>query len=99
MTGTGDFRRLRLEGGGEALVRQQRWVDPPGEVSQILERFVRSPWSVAMSSRGLGRIALGELLGEAQLHRERHELLLDAVVDVALELAAFVVLGRHQPLT
>ena len=30
---------------------------------------------------------------------ERHELLLHTVVDVALELAAFLVLGRHQSLS
>ena len=51
-----------------------------------------------MSSRAFAGSRSVELLGEPELHRERHELLLHAVVDVALELAAFLILGRHQAL-
>ena len=56
------------------------------------------PWSDGHELARLRRVALGQLLGEPELHGQRHELLLHAVVDVALELAAFLVLGRHQPL-
>ena len=42
----------------------------------------------------LRRVAIDELLDQAQLYRERDELLLRAVVDVALEAASCLVLDR-----
>ena len=47
---------------------------------------------------GLRRVAIDELFREALAHLQRDELLLGAVVDVALELAALLVLGRDQAL-
>ncbi len=46
----------------------------------------------------LRRVALDDLFGEPELHRQRDELLLRAVVDVAFELPALVVLGGDEPL-
>ncbi len=40
---------------------------------------------------------LRQTLQQAELHRERHELLLGAIVEVALDLATLLVLGLDQP--
>src|SRR5580704_2351674 len=47
---------------------------------------------------GLRGVAIKEHLGEAQLHLERNEVLLSAVVKIAFEPAALEVLRLHQPL-
>ena len=50
-------------------------------------------WS-RISQRGLG-VALGQLAGQADVHGQRHQVLLGAVVEVALDLAPGRVGGGH----
>ncbi len=52
-----------------------------------------------MSSPGPGADLVGHVLGQGEVHLEGDEVLLGAVVEVALEAAALLVLGRHEPLT
>ena len=47
----------------------------------------------------LGAVTIDQRVGQPELHAERDELLLGAVVDVALELAALGVLGCDQALS
>ena len=63
----------------------------------------RSSWMASCTSAfssssmaiGVGRIVLHGVAGQADLHRQRDEVLLGAVVQVALELAALGVAGGH----
>ena len=85
--GDRDLPRLRLEGRGETLVREQRRIDPAGEISEVLERVVRLAFasaSIAAALRGV-RFATSRS-DETELHGQRDQLLLRTVVDVALEL-------------
>ena len=97
-TGTGDLARLRRERGRQALVGEQRRVDAAREVAQVLERLLRLRLDLGEHLRGLRGFPLGQRAREPSLHGERDELLLRAVVDVALQPAALLVLRRDQPL-
>ena len=98
MTGIGDLARLRLERLGQAPVGQQRRVDPAGQVAQVLQRVLR------VVEDAVERLALPLLVltdqpfGQPHLHRQRDELLLRPVVDVALQPSPLLVLRRDQPL-
>ena len=52
-----------------------------------------SPVSSSSIADGVGRVVLDRVAGEAELHGQRDEVLLGAVVQVALELAALGVAG------
>jgi hypothetical protein len=94
----GRLARLRLERRAETLVGQERGVDPAREVAQILERGVRLGAELRRElAIPLGVLARG-LFQESQLHRERNQLLLGAVVQVPFDLASLVVLRGHQAL-
>jgi hypothetical protein len=85
---------LRAERLDQPPVGQQGRVDPACEIAQVLERCLRLGLDLPEQLAGLRRVPIGERPGETRLHRQRHELLLGAVVDVALELLGPVVLGR-----
>ena len=55
-------------------------------------------WRFASIDLRLLGIAIDEPFGQAELHRERDELLLRAVVEVAFQLPSLLVLGVDQPL-
>ena len=80
---------------GQAGVHEQRRVDAVGQVAQLLDRVLhRVAERVEHLGGGLG--VVGEhVLGEAEVHRQRHEVLLGAVVEVALDLAPLGVAGGH----
>ena len=46
---------------------------------------------------GLGGVAIEEGVGELELDRESHELLLGPIVDVPLQATTFLVLRGHDP--
>ena len=73
-------------------------VDPAGQLHQGVDG-VDGGLHLAREDdvRAFGR-SLGQGLGEAQVHRERDQVLLGAVVDVALEQPALLVLQVDQPL-
>ena len=79
----------------EAAVAQQRRVDAVRELAQLGQR--RLHVAAQLLEHGLDRlrVALDELAGEADLHRERDEVLLRAVVQVALDPAPRLVGRGH----
>src|SRR5439155_6764446 len=88
--------RLRLERGCKPLVREQRWIDPPSEVAQVIERILDG------SSEAIRHLldtigVLGDTLEQPDLDGQRHELLLRSVVEVPLDLASFLILRPHEP--
>src|SRR3954452_22894367 len=85
-------------GGREPLVREERRIDPASEVAEILEGLRRLGLELRQHGIGLLRFASDERLREPELDRERDELLLRAVVDVALEAPALRVLRGDEPL-
>ena len=89
---------LCLQRRDQPLVREERRIDAAREVAQILDRLPRRGLEVREHRLRLLGIAVDEPFGQAELHRERDELLLRAVVEVALELAPLLVLGVDQPL-
>ena len=96
--GHGRLASLRDERGFQALVGKQRRVDAAREIAQVLEGRLRFRFDLFEHRRGFRRVALGERAGEPGLHGERHELLLGAVVDVALEPASLAVLCGDEAL-
>ena len=90
--------RLRLERRDESLVRQERRIDAPGEVAEILQRGVGLALELADQLARLLRVPFDQAVGELELDGERHQLLLRAVVDVALQPPALGILRGDQPL-
>ena len=79
------------------MIREQRRIDPSGEVSQVAQGVVRLGLRFGEHRRGSVRIRRHESLREAELHGQRDQLLLRTVVDVAFELLRPGVLRRHDP--
>src|SRR5918995_2562889 len=97
--GHGDLPRLRLDRRGETIVGEKRRIDASGEVAQVLEGLVRLALQIIEHRAQPAVLLSDERGGEALLHRERHELLLYTVVDVALDPPSLRVLRRDEPLT
>ena len=85
-------RFVRLERRRQALVREQRGVDPAREVAEVVERVAERRLQPRRRLPDTLRI-VGQPLQQPELHRERHELLLSAIVEVALDLAPLLVLS------
>ena len=99
MTGTADLRACDWSAAIRPLIGQQRRIDPAGQVAQLLQRLRRVLLQLSGDRHGLRRLTLDDPRQQAELHRQRHDLLLRAVVQVALELAALLVLRRDEALT
>ncbi|MFN8233033.1 MAG: hypothetical protein U0V56_06065 [Actinomycetota bacterium] len=82
----------------QPAIGQQRRVDAAGQVAQVLEGRRRLVADLGEQRASPFRIALDQSVGELQLDRERDQLLLRAVVDVALQASSLVVLGLHDAL-
>ena len=93
-TGTRGARGEVVERGRQAAVGEDRRVDAAREVAQLLQREARLLARLAHQLGGRRVALLGALLGHAQRQRERHEPLLGAVVEVALDAPALGVGGR-----
>jgi len=89
---------LPLQGGDQPLVRQQRRVDPPSQVPEVLQGLGHLGFGLLEQVVRLAGILRPELACQADLHREGHELLLGPVVDVALQAPAFLILGGDDAL-
>ncbi len=72
---------------GEPAVHEQRRVDAVREVAQLLHRVLEVGADLLEHRLGLLGVGVGELAGEPHAHRERDEVLLRAVVQVALDAA------------
>ena len=70
---------------GEALVGEERRVDPVGEVAELLQGVLEVAPQLLHESPGLVRVPLGELAGQADLDCQRHEVLLRPVVQIPLD--------------
>ncbi len=57
-------------------------MDPAGQVAQLDERLLGLPMGVLDQALGAGRVRVPLLPGPAQIHRQRHQPLLGAVVEV-----------------
>ena len=90
----GPPRRAAPRGG---RVGQQRRVDPVGEVTQLPDRLLDLLCHLVKHLRALAGIVGDHVPGQAQVHGERHQVLLGAVVQVPLHPTAFGVAGRHDP--
>jgi hypothetical protein len=93
-------RRARgevLERRRQPAVGEDRGMDAARQVAQLLQREVGLLPRAADQLHG-GRVAVrGALLGHAQVQGERHEPLLSAVVEVALDAPALVVRRGDDP--
>ena len=78
---------------GEPAVHEQRRVDAVREVAQLLHRLLEVGADLVEHRLGLLGIVVGELAREPHAHRERDEVLLRAVVQVALDRAPLGVAG------
>ena len=86
-------RRERLERRAEAALGQQRRVDAARELAQLLDGQRRLLACLGDQRRGRLRVRREPRLGHAERERQRHEPLLGAVVQVALDPAALGVAG------
>lgn len=78
---------------------QQRRVDSPGEVSQVLEGLDGFGLDLRDHPSRLLEVAIEHPSDQPLLHGQSDELLLCRIVDVPLDPAALLVLRRHEPLT
>ena len=87
----------RVDRGGEALLGEHRREEPVGELAQLGHR--RAQLSLGGGELRVQRGVAGGVPApsEADADRERHEALLGAVVEVALEPPALAVGGRDDP--
>ncbi len=90
---------MRLERRTEPLVGEERRVDAASEVAQVVDRPLGLRLELGEHLMGLAWITVHEGVCEPELHTERHQLLLRAVMDVPFELASLLVLGGDEPLS
>ncbi len=77
----------------EAVVAEHRRVDAAGELAQLGGRLVELRKGFVQQLAGRGRVVVELAAHQAQAHGQRHQPLLGAVVEVALDPAAFLVPG------
>ena len=78
---------------------EQRWVDPLGQQRGLLECALEVSCHVVEELDGGTRIALDELARELNVDRKSDEVLLRAVVELALEGSTLGVIGERDALT
>ena len=83
-------RRQRL---GQPAGHEQRREDAVGQRAQLLDGVLHVALDLVDHRDGVVRVVLDGVTGQAQLHGQRDEVLLGAVVQVALELAPLGVAG------
>ncbi len=88
----------RGEGGDETVGAELARVDAPREGHEDLDRLGSGVLLLGQQRVGPLARAVRERLGEPEVHGEGDEVLLGAVVDVALEGASLGVLGGDQAL-
>ena len=81
----------------ETAFHEHRGHQATRERPHLVHRVVHLAAQLAQAPAGSLGMGLHELAGELQLDPERHEPLLRAVVQVALDAPAFEVRGRHDP--
>ncbi len=89
---------LRGERRRDALLLQERRVDPEREPVERVQRFVHLAPQLPEHRAGLLGVLDEEPARQPELHGERDQVLLGPVVDVPLEPSTFLVLRGHDPL-
>ena len=82
----------------QAPIGQHRRKDPARKVAQSLERFAKLLSDFRQRSVSLCRVRFDQFLRNANIDRQRNELLLGAVMDISLESPSLAILGSHDPL-
>ena len=95
MTGREALGGGRRQGLGQPARHQQRWEDPVGERTQLLDRVLEVALDLVDHGDGIRGVVLDRIAGQPQLHGQGDQVLLGAVVEVALELAPLGVSCRH----
>ena len=86
------------DGGCESVVGEPARVDASGERRHGVDGVVDGGLEAAEDRRRPLRGSGHQRAGQAQVHRQRHEVLLGPVVDVALQSPPLLVLGCDDPL-
>ena len=90
--------RLRFQRHAQSFVGKQRWIDAARQVAQRLERLVGIGLQLIERLLRTDGVPSEEHLGEPDLHLDGDEMLLGAVMQVALEAAALLVLRGDETL-
>ena len=72
-------------------------MDSARQLAQVVERLGEALPHLRQRSGELLVVGRGERLRAAQLQREQHQALLDAIVEIALDAAARLIRGGDQP--
>ena len=80
-----------LDRGSEAALREDRWVNPSGDLLQVLHHVAEALGSAGQLFPELRQFGRHHGLRGTQVQPERHETLLGAVVQVAFDAAASLV--------
>ena len=83
---------------GEAARLEQRRVDPVRELRRLVQRLLHVAPHLVEERLRRGGIGVRQLARELQVDRERDQVLLRAVVEVALDPAAVGIGGQDEPL-
>ena len=89
--------RRGAEGDGKPVGLEQLWVDPLGQPCRFVQRLLDVPPHLFEQRLRGRRICVDQWVGELQLDRERDEVLLHVVVQVALDRASIGVGGKNEP--
>ena len=99
VTPRGDFRPCASSAGGQAPIRQQWRVDPPGQVAEVLQGGLGVGSEFCKQGAGPGGVLHHQRFGQAELHSQGHQLLLGPVVDVPLDPPPLGVLSGDEALS
>ena len=92
-------QRVAVRRGAERLdqpaVDQERRVDPVRQLAQLLNRLLDLAGQLVEHLEPCLRVVDDDVPGQAQVHRQRDEVLLRAVVQVPLDAATFGVAAGH----
>jgi hypothetical protein len=94
----GRLPRLCFECGRQPQVGEQRWVDPPGEIPELLQRVLRLLLGLREQLICFCRGVPRHLAGQPERDLERDKLLLRAIVQVPLQAPAGLVGGGNEAL-
>ena len=97
LEGNGKTSRMGTECRTQSIRRQQRRVDAASELAQVVDGFVGVRLQLCQHwADSAARLA--DRFGDADLQLERDQVLLGTVMQVALDPATLLVLGRHEAL-
>jgi hypothetical protein len=96
--GDGGSPRLRAQRRSEALLSEERRIDPTREISEVFDRSGDLVLQLPENPVGFRGIRAREGTRELEPHGQRHELLLRSVVEVPLRSPALLVLRGDETL-